>query len=157
MSEEQEQAERESRSQMYKHEDIFEWLKEEGALTDESTGPEIIAAFAANRNRYRKTERYANLVRTYNDGAEARAEEARAAKEAAKAAKDAEREQAKAAKAAEKEAAKAEREAAAKAKAEEKAAKESAKTEPVKAEKPAAKAAKKGGKAAAATEENPFD
>lgn len=103
--------ERASRSQMWKHEDIFQWLIDEGKLTPTSSGPEVIAAFAANRNAYRKTDRYAALVASHAESSVAEREQAKVAREAEKA----ERAAARAAAKAEKDAAK---EAAAKAKAE---------------------------------------
>lgn len=87
-----------ARSHMWKHEDIYEWLIEEGAITEDSSGPEVIAAFAAKRNAYRKTERYEALVEEHK----AKADEERAARAEAREAAKAEREAAKAAKEAEK-------------------------------------------------------
>lgn len=127
-----ETVERANRSQMYKHEDVVGWLTDEGHISPNSTQAEVIAAFAANRNAYRKTDRYRNLVQSH-------ASESQAASEARKA----EREAAKEAKAAERAAAK-----------EAKAAKEAA----TPAEPPTpAKATRKSRKAAAeTTEDNPF-
>lgn len=128
-------------SQMWKHEDIVEWLTDEGKITPKSSQAEVIAAFAANRNAYRRTERYHTLVEGH--GATLEAERA-----AAKEAKAAERAQAREAKAAEK--------AAAKAAAD--AAKPAPAAKATKATAPAAPAkAKRGAKAAASTEENPFE
>jgi len=94
------------RSQMWKHEDIVEWLTELGIIDERSTQAEVIAAFAAKRNEYRRTDRYRALVD--NHAAErAAAKEAKAAERAAaKEAKAAERAAAKEAKAAERAAAK---------------------------------------------------
>lgn len=108
-----------SRSQMWKHEDAFDWLVSEGHLTEDASGPEIIAAFAARRNEYRRTDRYKALVESHA----AEAEEARQRR------------------AEEREAAKAAREAEKAAKAEEKAKAEEAKAAKESGEKPAAKKA----------------
>ena len=119
-----------NRSQMWKHEDFVEWATEEGLITPKSSQAEVVAAFAANRNDYRKTDRYRDLVESHKESAA----EAAAARKAAAAEKRA--------------AAKAEKEAAA-AKAEKEAA-------AAKAEKAPAKATSKTSKAKA-TDENPFD
>lgn len=112
------EAERVSRSQMYKHEDIFAWMVEQGHLAADASPPQVIAAFAAHRNAYRKTERYATLVASHAETAKAAEAEARAAREAEKQAKSEAREA-------------------------ERAAKEAAKAEAAKAaEKPAEKPAK---------------
>lgn len=125
-----------SRSQMWKHEDFVEWATEEGLITSKSSQAEVVAAFAANRNAYRKTERYTDLVESHK----AELAEAKEARKAERAAAAAERK-------AEREAAKAEK--AEKAKATKKAP----------AKKAAAKktTSKRRGKASADTDENPFD
>lgn len=79
-------------SQMYKHEDVYEWLLEEGIITPKSTGPEIIAAFAARRNDYRKTDRYEQLIESHKAEQEAAAEAERERKAAEREARAAERE-----------------------------------------------------------------
>ena len=124
-----------SRSQMHKHEDLVDYLTSEGHINPKSTQAEVIAAAFANRNEYRSTDRYRNLVDTH-----------RASAEQAKAQRAAEREAAKAQKAAEAEAAKT---------AEPKATKAAAsKAAPAKAAKAPAKAAKK---APATKGDNPFE
>lgn len=132
-----------SRSQMWKHEDAYEWLLSEGLISKTSTGPEIIAAFAANRNAYRKTDRYRSLVESHADVIASEREQAkaeRAEKRAAeKAERDAERAAAKEAKAAEREAAKASKAAA-----------------PAKKAAKATKATKATKKAAATKGDDPF-
>src|SRR5512143_3650863 len=75
-----------ARSHMYKHQDIVDWLTEEGHITPKSTQAETIAAAFANRNAYRATERYRDLVEAHKGDAEAAAAE-RAAERAAKPAK----------------------------------------------------------------------
>lgn len=125
-----------SRSQMWKHEDFVEWATEEGLLTAKSSQAETIAVFAANRNAYRKTARYRDMVEAHKG----EAQEAAAARKAERAAAAAER--------------KAAKEAAAKEKA--------AKAEKAPAKAPAKKAAAKAttkarSKATAASDENPFD
>jgi hypothetical protein len=127
-----------SRSQMWKHEDFVEWATEEGKLDPSASQAETIAVFAANRNAYRATERYRDLVESHK----AEASEAAAARKEAREAERAE-------KAAAKEAEKAEK-AAAKEKAEttEKAPAKAA------AKKVAASTKKAAAKAAA---DNPFD
>jgi hypothetical protein len=110
--EQETEEERASRSQMYKHEDIVAWLTEEGKLTAESTQAETIAAFAANRNAYRKTDRYRQLVASHAESTEAQRAEAQAAREAAKAEKAAARQAEKEAKEAARAAAEAEKEKA---------------------------------------------
>lgn len=141
---EETETERTSRSQMFKHEDIVGFLTDEGLITPQSSQAEVIAAFAANRNRYRRTDRYRNLVETHRSAGAEAVEARKAERAAAKAAKAEERAAAKEAKATEA--------AAAKAAA---AAKETAATP----EAPA-KATRKGkGKAAPVetTEDNPFE
>lgn len=138
-----------SRSQMWKHEDIVAWLTEEGVIDADSSQAEVVAAFAANRNTYRKTDRYRNLVESHKGSAE---EE--------KAARAVEREAAKAERAAEREAAKVAKAEAAAAKA----AAAPAEAAPAAPAKAAAKATKVSGakkvakstKASASTAENPF-
>lgn len=120
---------------MWKHQDAVNWLTSEGLITPKSTQAEVIAAFAANRNRYRKTEQYQTLVGSH-------AETTSAAKEAAKA----ERAAARAASKAEADAAKA---------AAPKATKAAAKAAPAKATTKAA--AKAPAKKAASKVESPFD
>jgi hypothetical protein len=126
-------------SQMWKHQDAVNWLTEQGHINPQSSQAEVIAAFAARRNEYRRTDRYRSLVDNH-------AETAGAEREAAKAAKAAERQAAKEAKAAEKAAQPAKATRASKA-----AATEAAPAAPAKAKRGARKAA------AAASEENPFD
>lgn len=123
-----------SRSQMWKHQDAVNWLTEQGLITPKSTQAETIAAFAANRNAYRKTAQYRSLV-------SGRAESTQAEKEAAKAVKAQAREAAKATKAAEK------------AAAAPKPTKAATKAAPAKA---ATKAASKATKAASKSD-SPFD
>lgn len=146
MAEEAVETETTSRSQMYKHEDAAAWLTEQGLIDADSTQGEVIAAFAANRNAYRRTDRYRALVEAGDPSKAEQAaakEAAKAEKEAAKAVKAQEREEAKAAKAAVKEAEKATKAAA--------AAAATTPAEPVKA----TKATKKAAKATAGTED-PF-
>ena len=89
------------RSQMWKHEDIVEWLTELGIIDERSTQAEVIAAFAAKRNEYRRTDRYRALVDNHAEALSAEREERAAERAAAKEAKAAERAAAKEAKAAE--------------------------------------------------------
>jgi len=89
------------RSQMWKHEDIPEWLTELGIIDERSTQAEVIAAFAAKRNEYRRTDRYRALVDNHAEALSAEREERAAERAAAKEAKAAERAAAKEAKAAE--------------------------------------------------------
>lgn len=147
MAETETEQERVSRSQMYKHEDVVGWLTDEGFITPQSTQAEVIAAFAAQRNAYRRTERYATLVATHAEEGKAAKAEATAAREAAKA----ERAEARAAAKAEKEAAKAA------AEAEKAAAAEAAPAEkPAKATRASKRAAAKAADAGEG-DENPFD
>jgi hypothetical protein len=78
---------------MWKHQDAVNWLTDQGLITPKSSHAEVIAAFAANRNRYRKSEQYLGLVGSHAETAaaeKAAAKEARAAERAAaKAAADA--------------------------------------------------------------------
>lgn len=134
-----------SRSQMWKHEDAVAWLTEEGLINAKSSQAEVVAAFAANRNRYRRTERYQNLENPNT-----------AAREAAKAAKAQEREAKAAERAAAKEAKAKEKAAAAEAKAAETAAAKAAKAEPTKAPAKAAKATKATKATKASAADNPF-
>lgn len=146
---------RELRSQMFKHEDIFEWLIEKGLVTEDSTGPEIIAAFAARRNEYRRTSRYQALVAAHNDGKADRDAAALAERAAAKAAKEALAEVTKAERDAEK-AAKATAKAEARMAADQAKVDAGAKPEPTaeKASKPAAKG--KGTKGTKAADDDVF-
>lgn len=145
---EETEAEAVSRSQMWKHEDIYEWLTEEGEIDSESSGPEIIAAFAARRNAYRKTQRYIDLVESHAK----EAEEAKAARAEARETAKAEREAAKAAAAEEKAKAKAEAEAA----GEDDEAKTTAKKTAAK-KTPAKRTAARKTTKAASTDESPFE
>jgi hypothetical protein len=119
-----------SRSQLWKHQDAVNWLTEQGHITPKSSQAEVVAAFAANRNAYRKTDQYRTLV----DG---RAETTAAEKAAASAAKAATKAAAK----------------AAEAKAPKAAAKETTKA-PTKA---ATKAASKASSKASSKADSPFD
>jgi hypothetical protein len=80
------EAERVSRSQMWKHEDFVEWATEEGLLSPKATQAQTISVFAANRNAYRRTDRYRSMVDSHREtAAETRAAaqaEAKAAREA---------------------------------------------------------------------------
>lgn len=134
------ETEKVSRSQVWKHQDFVEWATEEGLLDAKAGQAETIAVFAANRNAYRKTERYRTLVDSHKEEATAAAAERKEAAAKARAEKAAEREAAKAEKAAAKE-----------------TAKEAETTKaPAKAAAPAKKTAAKKA-AAKASEENPFD
>jgi hypothetical protein len=124
--------ERTSRSQMVKHEDAYNWLVEQGHINAKSSGPEVIAAFAARRNEYRRTDRYRNLVDGIASSREAQAAERAQAREAAKAEKAAAAEKAKADKAA------------------------AAKAKPAKTAAKATKATAKASKASA-SDDNPFE
>ena len=91
----EEEVETTSRSQMWKHEDFVEWATEEGILSKGMSQAEVIAGFAANRNAYRRTDRYRSLVESHReDAAEAKAEAAAARKAAAAEKKAAEAEKA---------------------------------------------------------------
>lgn len=137
-----------SRSQMYKHEDFVAWATSEGLMDGTESPVEAIAVFAANRGKWRKTPRY----RALRESGDPAANERKAERDAARAAKAEERAAAKEARAAER-AAKAEAAAAAKAAAPAKApaAKKTA-APATKAPAKATKAAKKG----TAASDNPF-
>jgi hypothetical protein len=75
-----------SRSQMEKHEAFVEWYGSEyGVDLNECSAPDIIAAFAAKRNEFRRSEGY--LEQWGPEAREAAKAERLAAKEAAKVAR----------------------------------------------------------------------
>ena len=83
------EAEKVSRSQMWKHEDFVSWAQGEGLLPSNASQAQTISVFAANRNAYRRTDRYRNMVDSHREDAstaKAEAAEARKAERAAKAA-----------------------------------------------------------------------
>jgi hypothetical protein len=79
------------RSQMWKHEDFVEWATEEGLLGSDADQATTIAVFAANRNKYRATSRYRDLVESHREEAETAKKEAAAARKAKAAAEKAEK------------------------------------------------------------------
>ena len=88
----------ELRSQMYKHNDFVNWATSEGFLKPSMSQAETIAVFAAKRNAYRATERYATL-REAGDPTKAARDAERAKAREAKAKERAEAQEAKATKA----------------------------------------------------------
>lgn len=126
-----------TRSQMWKHEAMVEWLESEKGYELVGASPaEVIAAAFAHRVEWRKSDTYQDLVTQHAEAAEAAREERRQARELAA-------EQ----RAQERAAAKAEKEAASKSKTEGKATAKATK---------ATKTTKKTTRKAAAPAEDPF-